>query len=376
MTTNSLFVSSQLGRRNLLKSFGAVAAAGTLGSLAAACGSSSGSTSSGPGAHATAMADEPGNLTIFDYVGNDAANLWKQYAAKQSKPKWTYVTDDGDITAKASAGKPWDIAAASNNAAQMNSLELLQPWDLSLIPNAAQVVPSLLDRGTIDGKVLQVPTQWGFESVMYRTDRLSDVEPTLGALFDDDYKGRIAWFDALPTLMVAAIAQGVDDPMAMKQSELDDIASFLISKKKLVKTFWASPTDLQSAFSSDDVWIAHSWPDSWIALKKKGMAVEFMDPKEGRMTFCTGFVLNKNSKNYLHAHAYVDAYLSKQAQTWQVANIAFGATNQEVDVSTADPVVAQVYGPDAFTKIKNIEPNQAFAVAKRYTETWQRVREA
>lgn len=106
------------------------------------------------------------------------------------------------------------------------------------------------------------------------------------------------------------------------------------------------------------------------------MDVTFMTPAEGRMTFCTGFVLNKDSANYHHAHAFVNAYIAKAAQQWQVAHLAYGATNTEVDTSAVGGFIPEVYSPDALDTLTNIEPNQEFEAAKAYTEAWQRVRSA
>lgn len=372
MNPTSPLMATDLDRRNFLRGAVGVAALGSVAMLSAcAPGAAPGTTKP------SSIDDEVGDLRVFDYAGNDSAPLWSTYEAEfAKKPEWTFITDDGDITAKITAGKPWDIAAASNNALQLAELEVLQPWDLSLIPNASLLVPSLVERGTIGGSLLQIPTQWGFESVMYRADQVPDIEQSVSVLFDDKYDGRIAWFDALTTLMMGGLALGLDDVMTMEQDALDEVADFVISKKHLVRTFWKSPADLQASFTSGDVWVAHSWPDSWIALKNNGMDVAYMTPKEGRMTFCTGFVLNSTSQNYHHAHEFVNAYIEREAQLWQVENLAYGAANAEVDTSGVGGLLTEVYGPGAIDNLTNIMPNQAFEVAKRYTETWQRVRAA
>ena len=102
----------------------------------------------------------------------------------------------------------------------------------------------------------------------------------MGALFDERYKGKFAWFDDLGMIVTTGLYLGVKDPWNQTSAELKKTQQFLISKKHLVRLIWSSETNLWAAFGSGDVWIAYAWPNDWVQMKKKGLPVVYMHPKE------------------------------------------------------------------------------------------------
>ncbi len=73
----------------------------------------------------------------------------------------------------------------------------------------------MMKDGQVDGKQYFIPADWGFSAPLYRSDKVDTSEDTWGLFFDEKYKGKISWWDALENLIIAGYVNGVDDPWAM-----------------------------------------------------------------------------------------------------------------------------------------------------------------
>ena len=107
---------------------------------------------------------------------------------------------------------------------------------------------------------------------------------------------------------------------------------FLISKKPLVKFFWNQSYELFQAFKREEVWIGYAWPDAYAYSKGAGLDVEYMNPKEGRITWSCGLGLFADTQNYHHAHAYADSWSSSKAAQFLVGYYYYGHANTNIDL--------------------------------------------
>ena len=169
-------------------------------------------------------------------------------------------------------------------------------------------------------------------------------------LFDDRYKGRIAWFDDLNMLTIAGLYLGFPRPWRQSDSELRKSQQFLIKKKKDVRLIWSSETNLWEAFGSGDLWIAYAWPNDWVQMKKK-LKVVYMRPKELPIAWVGNFMLLKGTPRYHLAHAYVDAWSSATSAKWLEENYGYGHANTLGRPSSSDLLRAlQLNNPKAVTE--------------------------
>ena len=73
-----------------------------------------------------------------------------------------------------------------------------------LIPNLKHLNPFMVKAGQFNGKQYGIPEDWGFDAILYRTDKVKPkAQARWSLLFDERYKGKIAWFDDLDMLVVA-----------------------------------------------------------------------------------------------------------------------------------------------------------------------------
>jgi spermidine/putrescine-binding protein len=113
-------------------------------------------------------------------------------------------------------------------------------------------------------------------------------------------------------------------------------------------------------------------------MQKEGLQVEYMDPKEGRLAFLCGFSLFKDTKNYVHAHDYVDAWSSPESGLWLLNNYAYGHANTKVDLTQVDPNLVTAFGLEDPTTIAEPKTHVLRSSPKRIemAKAWEEVKAA
>ena len=327
--------------------------------LAAAAGGTALAGQRIPGALARGLspAAESGRLQVLDWAGycNDGGQPMFASYVKQfpdNKPQFTYMTNESDALAKLHAGQKPDIFRPYVGWVKFFAQSgLVQPWDTSQIPNFKHLNPFMVKAGQYNGQQYGIPEDWGFDAILYRSDKVKPTSKSWGLLFDDRYKGKIAWFDDLNMITVAGLYLGVKNPWNQSDSELAKSQQLLIKKKKNTRLIWSSETNLWEAFGSGDIWIAYAWPNDWVQMKKKKLPVVYMRPKEKPVAWVGMLMLLKDSQRPKLAHAYVNAWSSTASAKWLEDNYGYGHANTLARPSSSDLLHAlQLTNPRAVTE--------------------------
>jgi len=253
----------------------------------------------------------------------------------------------------------------------------VQPWDTSQIPNWSDLNPQLEQFGNLNGQQYFIVEDWGFIAPLYRADKVQPTEDSWSLLFDDRYSGKISWIDTLEMLVIAGFYQGVDNPWEMTDDELGQMKDFLASKKGLVKFFWNQSYELFQAFKREDVYIGYAWPDSYAYAKGAGLDVEYMNPKEGRITWSCGLGLFSDSENYFHGHAYADSWSSSKAANFLVGSYYYGHANTaSVDLDQISPDIVKALSLDDLSILSppNSNPESYIPERQKYADAWDEVK--
>ena len=234
----------------------------------------------------------------------------------------------------------------------------------------------MVKAGQFQGKQWGIPADWGFDAILYRTDKVQPKARSWSLLFDDRYAGKIAWFDDLNQLVMAGYYLGFKKPYDQSDSELKQSQKLLKSKKHLAAMFWSSETDMDNAFASGDLWIAYAWPYDWVAMKAKGLKVAYMLPKEGPMSWIGMLMLGKGSSRSQHAHDFANAWSSKQSAQWLEDNYGYGEANTLARPKSSDLLrVLQLTNPKAVSE-PNAHIDRHIPRRALYAKLWEEVKAA
>lgn len=355
--------------------------------LAAGCGGGGGGSRSASSAptHGS-ISDEPdGKLRVFEWQGYDHPSFkaLKPYVTKYGKPTYTYITSPSEMVTKVRSGYDVDVMHPGiQDLPAMRAFDMIQPWDMSLIPHADDLDESFLELGRIDGKQYLMPFDAGPDSVMYRADRVEPPDPeSYSMLFDKRYKGRISWYDAASdNLVLWGLMNEVDDPLKMSDAELAEAKKFFVAHKPLVRNLWSLQTALEADMAAGNVWIAHAFGASYPPLRRKKVDVVFGWPKEGRLIYSVGYVLAKDTAQYAHAHAFVSTMTSPAGGLELTNTFGYQSPNTEVDLTKVDDDTVKAFGLGDPSSVK---PPKAFVVRgqtgdrlRAYEKTWSEVKAA
>jgi spermidine/putrescine transport system substrate-binding protein len=371
MDTQDELLQRRLSRTDLLKLATVAGGAGLLAGRAGAAG-----------AALERLAAESGRLQVLDWAGygNDGGQaMFAQYVKRypHDKPQFTYMTNESDALAKIHAGlKPDLFRPYVGWVKYFATSGLVQPWDTSLIPSFSQLNPFMVKAGQYEGKQYGIPVDWGFDAVLYRRDKVKPKSRSWDLLFDERYKGKIAWFDDLGMLVLAGLYLGFKDPWDQTDAQLKQSQNLLISKKHVVRMIWSSETNLWQAFGAGDLWIAYAWPNDWVQMKKKGLDVVYMHPKEKPIAWVGMLMLLKGTPRYRLAHAYVDAWSSKASAKWLEDNYGYGHANTLARPASSDLLKAlQLTNPRAVTE-PNAHLDRDIPRRALYAKLWEQVKAA
>src|SRR5438132_1242545 len=323
---------------------------------------------------------EKGRLQVLDWAGygNDGGQaMFAQYVKKypKNKPQFTYMTNESDALAKMHAGlKPDLFRPYVGWVKYFAQSGLVQPWDPKLISNFKNLNPFMVKAGQYQGKQYGIPDDWAFDAILYRSDKVTPKTRSWDLLFDERYKGRIAWFDDIEMFEIAGLYLGFPNTWQQTDAQLKQSQKLLISKKHLVRMIWASETDMDNAFASGDIWIALAWPNDWVQMRKKKLKVVYMHPKEKPIAWVGMFMLLKGTPRPHLAHAYVNAWSSKRSAKWLEDNYGYGHANKLARPSSSDLLRAlQLSNPRAVT-LPNAYLDRDVPRRALYAKYWEEVK--
>ncbi|MDH6233227.1 spermidine/putrescine transport system substrate-binding protein [Mesorhizobium soli] len=270
-------------------------------------------------------------LQYFTWSGYELPEFNQSFLAQHpDSVEFTMFGDDDDAFTKVKAGFRPDIAhPCYDKVARWNKEGLLQPIDTKRIKNWDSIFPvlkNLPDLQAGDGKVWMVPWDWGNTSILYRTDLVSNPEPSWNLLWDKHYAGRLATIDAVhDTPVVAALLAGVN-PFDMTPEEMDKVAEKLREQRPLLSAYTTDMTSIEQSLASGALVAAMTWNASATTLKKQGVPVEFMKPKEGMLTWSCGYVLLKDAKNVDLAYDFINSRLEAESGKYLIENYGYGSS--------------------------------------------------
>jgi spermidine/putrescine transport system substrate-binding protein len=282
-------------------------------------------------------------VEIFTWAGYEAPEMWPEYIngpyGKSSPLKFAFVENDPQMLAKVASGyNPDIIHPCIAYWPDFQAAGLIQPYDLALLPDYEGIPEDIRAAGVDDqGQVWHVPFDVGFSSLVYRADKIpiAPEEETWSILTDSAYEGKLATYsDSITIIKIGALINAGEpiDPNALTTDQIQAAKETMIQAKPQIRNFWSNNQDNINDFINGNVWATYMWPDGfWQAKnheKLKGVDVRYMWPKEGRLGWVCGFVLNALSERPGRATLAVAAADTPAVGAWLTDTWQYGSAQQ------------------------------------------------
>jgi len=325
--------------RRIASASGLIALVGATAFLAAGCGGGGEkkqSESNGP-ALPTSIGKGEGALNLVAWEGY-AEPQWVKPFEQQTgctvHTKYGGSSDEMVTLMRTGGGGQYDMVSASGDA----SLRLIRggdvkPVNVDLIPDWKNFIGVLQSppHNTVDGKHYGISLQWGPNTLLYNTEKVSPAPTSWAELYDPKWKGRITIpdnaiqiADAAYYLSKTQTALGIEDPYELTQEQFDAAVDLLKKQRPLIKQFWPFASDEIELFKRGDVWIGASWPYQTSVLQADKVPVKDLVPKEGTTGWADTWMLSSKAKHPNCAYQWMKYISTPKVQAQQA--LSYGET--------------------------------------------------
>jgi putative spermidine/putrescine transport system substrate-binding protein len=248
--------------------------------------------------------------------------------------KYAGSSDEMVALMRTGGGGQYDMVSASGDA----SLRLIygkdvQAVDPSKIPDFKNFGKTFQSppNNTVGGKHYGISLQWGPNTLMYNTKKVTPAPTSWSAIYSSKYKGKVTVpdnpiqiADAALFLMKTKPALGIKDPYELNSAQFNATISLLKKQKPLIKKYWATATDEIDLFKSGDAVIGASWPYQTNTLVGAKAPVKDLVPREGATGWLDTWMVSSKTKNLDCAYKWLAWISTPKVQAQQA--IFFGET--------------------------------------------------
>jgi spermidine/putrescine transport system substrate-binding protein len=286
---------------------------GALGTVLAACGEEE-TAEETPQAWDTTLPEEIHIYNWSDYMSPECLkNFEAEYGVKVRE---SYYDGNESMYAKLQAGATgYDVIFPTDMwVSILRKSDLIQPLDMALIPNFANVTqevfrkPAFDNPDTQDGKKYSVPYMFGTTGYAATLAKVPAPQESWDQLWDPAYERQISMLNApRETLGVGLIKLGYS-PNTTSQEELDQAVQQCIDQKPLVLKYDSTNTRRSIV---EGLALTHCW-DGDVALAIKAIPAEdvsYVLPSEGYIVWADGIAIPKAAANPYAAHLFLDFML-------------------------------------------------------------------
>lgn len=294
--------------------------------------------------------------------------------------KTAAMSSNEEAIAKIQAGFEVDVVNSCVDEATLEMVQkgLYMPLDTSRLADWNDLFPSMktLPGVQVDGKVYMVPVDAGTSGIVYDADVVTTPPDSWADLFDPQWSGRMAIEDiAVTGIMIGALANGIEDPIHMDDSQLEMVKNYLIEHKSQIRTFWKGDASIKSLFKSGEVVISSGYPDNAKSLTEDGMNVKFAVAKEGQFLWACGYGISPDiaPENLDAAYALLNYYTSPEAELFEAAEWNYQVANQKV-LDIAPQEVIDAASLDAPFNMENAIPASPPENRSAWVAAWTEIK--
>ena len=360
---------------------GLVALLVSCAALAACGGSSSGGSSSAKGPDLNKKGEGQVNMVIWEgYADKSFANQFTKDTGCKVNAVPAGTSDEMFTKFRSGGGGQYDLVSPSGDA----SLRLIKsgavaPLDKSKLTNFNDLAPQLQspEFNTVNGKNYGLSFMWGANVLIYNKDKIKTPPTSWADLYDPKYKGKITVPDnPIQIADVALQFGGADKPYSLSQDQLDAAKKKLTEQRPLVRKYWVLATDFESLFKSGDAVIGAGWPLMTNDLRKAGMNVAEVLPKEGVTGWSDSWMISTKAKHPICAYKWMNYVTSPQTQA-KVADVtAYSPANQKTCEVVGPKRCKELHIRDQnyYGTIKYWETPVAPTNYRQWSDAWAEVR--
>jgi spermidine/putrescine transport system substrate-binding protein len=300
----------------------------------AACGSSSkiGTGSSGSTTPPTFSSKPEAKVLNFynwtDYIDDKTLPNFQ----KQSGIKVIYdnYSSNDELFAKLSAGSTgYDIIVPTDaTLVKMKHANLIQPLDLSLIPNVTNLDPRFRNAAYDPGNQYSIPWQWGTTGIGFDKTKVGGTVTDWDAFELPAVKGKSSYLDEARDAFAMALFALKKDPNTTNDADLDDAKNYLIDLKKKVKQI---TSDYQDPLKGGELLLAQAYSGDVFTIQGDNENIEYVIPTSGAFSWVDSMAIPKGAGHPKNAELFMNYMLEPKVGAALTNFINYGSPNKAAE---------------------------------------------
>ena len=261
-------------------------------------------------------------LTWPGYADPDLVKVFEQRTG--SKVEVTIIDSDDVMWQKLNKNKATDFDVFAVNTSELQryiQAGLAVPVTTANISNTASQLPRFRDLKGIPGlvhgdKVFAIPYTYSEMGLIFDRQQVKQPPTSIQALWDTHYRGKVLLYNGgSHNFSLAAQALGDATPYRIETSEWPAAVDQLIALRRNAQGFYSQPEESVEMFKNGHsaLMFANYGSQQLQLLKKAGVDVGYVVPKEGALAWLDCWAITRGVKNTKLAEAWINYFLEPQA---------------------------------------------------------------
>jgi putative spermidine/putrescine transport system substrate-binding protein len=342
-----------------------------------ACGSSSSSSSQGPG-----KVTQAPKIPMLQKVGKGEGKLnliaWAGYVEDGSTdPKVDWVSDftkqtgcqvnvkigntSDEMVTLMRTGQYDGVSASGDATLRLIAGGDVAPVNTALVPNYKDVFSGLKNRGfnSVAGHMYGIPHGRGANLLMWRTDKVTPSPTSWSAVFDTKQlaaqKGKVTAYDNPIYIADAAVYLKAHDPglkitnpFELDGKQFDAAVNLLEQQRKYIGEYWSDYTKEQAAFSQGDSTIGTTWQviANLLSAEKHPVPIKTTLPSEGSTGWSDTWMISSKAQHPNCMYMWMNHIISPKANAAVAQWFGEAPANSKACALAAKGFCAQYHAAD------------------------------
>jgi putative spermidine/putrescine transport system substrate-binding protein len=218
----------------------------------------------------------------------------------------------------------YDVISASGDASKRLALAgFVQPVNVDLVPNYADIYSSLKDQpyNTFDGVHYGIPHGRGANQLMWNTTKTGAQTRWDQEMFNPNttlnlsvYDAPIYIADAAVELMSTDPTLGITNPYALDDAQFQAAVNLLTAQRPHIKTYWVDYVAQMDSFRNGDVDLGTTWQviANLLQAEDPAVPVDIVNPEEGATGWSDTWMINSHTQHINCAYKWLDYVVSPE----------------------------------------------------------------
>lgn len=230
----------------------------------------------------------------------------KEYGVKVN---YDAYSSNEEMVAKLQAGASgYDVIIPSDYMVTiLANQNLIQPIDLSLIPNIKNVDPRFRGLAYDPENKYTVPYQWGTVGMAINRDKVTSDVTSWEELWNPAYKNRVVLLDDSREVIGMALRVVGADLNATDPAELAKAKDKLLALQPNIKLY--DSDNPKAALLSGEVWLGMTWNGEAALAHQENPKIDYICPKEGCVVWFDNLAIPSGAPHKDAAQAFLDYVL-------------------------------------------------------------------